>query len=379
MSLLMSAPELRVCGDDYKVTGVAIDAYTSFEYVERYRGRHSWTLEIDASNHQAQYFTAGRIIHYYVPDTDKIIPLIVRQPSISDGVMTVTGTDYLGYRAEYTIMVYGTTTGTGTDSIVDAADTVIRHLIDANIISAADPHNHDPFMRLETQIEPIRGGTATIDSRYQTLLEQLESAATQGDVGWEAVVIDDETLEWGWGIEIRLRVGIDRTETNTGDIAPIILSEESGTAKLKSYDDYLPPNVAIVAGAGDGASRLRIIVGDTSATGNDRREIFVDVSGVSDVDTLTQRGLEALETSESTAIEAEYIPSGSFVYGADFGIGDTITIDMGDYGAYDLPIVVVSRTWTATETTIDLTLGTELKDVVRMIRDVKRTIPAIRA
>jgi len=379
MSLLMSAPELRVCGDDYKVTGVAIDAYTSFEYVERYRGRHSWTLEIDASNHQAQYFTAGRIIHYYVPDTDKIIPLIVKRPSISDGVLTVTGNDYLGDRAEYTILRYGTTTGNGTDSIVDAADTVIRHLIDANIISATDPQNRDPFMRLETQVEPIRGGTATIDSRYQTLLEQLESASTQGGVGWEAVVIDDETLEWGWGIEIRLRLGTDRTEDNTGDIAPIILSEESGTAKLKSFDDFIGPTVAIVAGAGEGAARLQVIVGDLSATGKDRREIFVDAGSESDVDTLTQKGLEALETSDSTSIEAEYLPSGSYTYGADFGIGDTITIDMGDYGAYDLPIVVVSRTWTATETTIDLTLGTELKDVVRMIRDVKRTIPAIRA
>lgn len=162
---------------------------------------------------------------------------------------------------------------------------------------------------------------------------------------------------------------------------PVILSEDWGTARIVSYEDTLPDaTVAVVLGAVSGGTRIIVEVGDTTATGIDRREVIVDAGSLTDTTDLTAKGEEALAVNTGMTVELEYIPESSFEYGVsnDFTVGDIVSVDAGIYGAYDLRVVAVTRVWSADGPQINLTLGSEATDLVKMIRDVRRELSAVR-
>ena len=102
-------------------------------------------------------------------------------------------------------------------------------------------------------------------------------------------------------------------------------------------------NVAMIIGEGEGADRKTLIQG--TASGLNRREIFVDASYltsyVSETETLTPaQYLELMRTSGNeilgenlhvTAFEGETDPSNMFKYGEHYSLGDIVQIE-NEYG-----------------------------------------------
>lgn len=163
----------------------------------------------------------------------------------------------------------------------------------------------------------------------------------------------------------------------TDEIPWVVLGEQNKTAKITSFVDTVPEGtVAIVGGSGKDANRLQTEVGDTTLTGIKRREIFVDASDCGDTDSMTARGNEALEDAKSTTIEMELVAQD--YYGRDFTLGDIVSVDMGVYGAYALRVAEVETEYSAESKHINLTLGAELKGVIRVIRDAVYGIPTRR-
>lgn len=372
MTTTIRAPELRLCDDDFFYIGV-ID-YGSFSYEERWNGRDTWEMELLRSVPIAEYVQTGRIVHYYDPAENKIRPLVIKQIDVDDTQIKVTGNDYLGDLFGVRIALVNTQTGNGYDMQTGDAETVMRHYISANIIDAVVPARKDQLLHLAA-VNLLRGQNVSVAARFQSLLEIMESCCTQGYVGWEGVVVADETQVWGWSIEFRIRLGVDRSQMQLTN-SPIILSEEFGTAKITRFTDTLPEgSVAVVAGQGEAAERVQVLVGEATLTGLARRELFVDARDVDTVEQLQQRGSEALADAENTSIEVEYLQSGSFAYVRDFLIGDIVTVDAGIYGAYDLPIAVVKRKWDVSKYEVTITLGAEPTDVIRLIREQTRKNP----
>ncbi len=162
---------------------------------------------------------------------------------------------------------------------------------------------------------------------------------------------------------------------------PVILSGKFGTARLVEFTDTMSDAVvAVVLGGVVGGSRVILEVGDTTASGVNRREVIVDAGSETDTAVMTTKGEEALAAADSMSIEMQYISKGSFTYGRnrDFWLGDIVSVDAGVYGAYDLRIVTASHEWTSKGPVLNLTLGSEAGDVIRMIRDVRREISAVR-
>lgn len=152
----------------------------------------------------------------------------------------------------------------------------------------------------------------------------------------------------------------------------VILGERNRTARIISFLDNLPEgNVAIVAGAGEDAARLQLEVGDETASGINRREIFVDAADCTTEESMQAAGQEALEDAKYTNIEMELIRQD--MYGRDFTLGDIISADMGDYGAYALRVSEVETIYSAYKKQIRVSVGAELKDVIRVIRDATNT------
>lgn len=157
----------------------------------------------------------------------------------------------------------------------------------------------------------------------------------------------------------------------------VVLSEANGTAKLRSFCDSVPAaTVVIVAGAGSGSTRPTVEVGDADATGINRRETYVDASDCADNDSMTARGNEVLAESTITSVEVELTRPG--MYGSDFFLGDTVSVDMGMYGAYALPVSEVDTELTAEGRTISVTLGAPEKGIMRVIRDSITATPSRR-
>ena len=370
MTAIVSSPELRLCDDDFFYIGI-VD-YEKFTYEERWNGRDTWEMTLMKSVPIAEFVRVGRVLHYYDPDEAKIRALVIKQIDVDDTQIKATGNDYLGDLFGVRLALTGTTSNTGYDTQTGDAESVMLHYIRSNILE--DASRGDPVLRLET-VNHQRGQNVEIAARFQALLEVLESCCTQGYVGWEGVVVEDTELAWGWAVEFRVRVGLDHSQMQT-EISPIILSEEFGTAKISRFTDTLPEgSLAVVAGQGEAADRIQVMVGESTQTGLARRELFVDARDVETIDQLQKRGSEALADAEMTSIEVDYLASGSFKYPSDFCIGDIVTVDVGTYGAYDLSISVVKRTWSVDEQEIVITLGAEVTDVVRLIREQTRKNP----
>ena len=159
----------------------------------------------------------------------------------------------------------------------------------------------------------------------------------------------------------------------------VILSEEMGTAVLSRFVDTIPEcTVAVVGGQGEAAARTILYVGDTTLTGIERREVFVDAKYATSTDLQTTAGQKEIDANAETVIEMQFIDTPGCTYGVDFTLGDIVTVDAGIYGKYDLEVVSVEIAYTAEKRDIIIVLGSEDTNIVRMIRDVSKNNPILR-
>lgn len=116
--------------------------------------------------------------------------------------------------------------------------------------------------------------------------------------------------------------------------------------------------VAVVAGEGEGADRRRNVVNaDSSATGLDRREVYVDARDISSnngeigddeyMALLATRGEQKLldEHSATHGFEGEVEPVSTYVYKRDYDLGNIVTVSNG-YGVTAKPrIIEIIECW----------------------------------
>ena len=159
----------------------------------------------------------------------------------------------------------------------------------------------------------------------------------------------------------------------------VILSEEMGTAVLSRFVDTIPEcTVAVVGGRGEAPLRTIQYIGDTTLTGIERREVFVDARYANTPDLMTTAGEKEIAANVGTVIEMQFSDSLGCVYGEDFTLGDIVTVDAGIYGKYDIEVVSVEINYTANKRDIIIILGSESTNIVRMIKDVSKNNTVLR-
>ena len=141
--------------------------------------------------------------------------------------------------------------------------------------------------------------------------------------------------------------GIDRT-TNQTAVTPVEFASDLDdileSEHYRSISDL--KTFALIAGEGEGTARTTTTTGNTTLTGLDRKEMYVDardlqsesqdeagttitLSPAAYIAALQQRGKERLaQASETETVEASIRIYGNtlYKYGIDYQIGDTITI-----------------------------------------------------
>lgn len=137
--------------------------------------------------------------------------------------------------------------------------------------------------------------------------------------------------------------GVNRS-MNQSENVPIVFSYDNDNLTASSYtaDETEYKNVAIIAGEGEGVERRTSMVG--TASGMERREMFVDARNISsDVDggkltdeqydsMLKQQGNDKLsEKVKKESFEGTIEPETNYVFGKDYNIGDIVQV-INEYG-----------------------------------------------
>ena len=189
------------------------------------------------------------------------------------------------------------------------------------------------------QLGTLRGITETIDfqATYKKLLSTEQKIAKQCQLGFR--FRPDFTNKT---ITFEVYKGLDRSMAQS-DRARVIFSEDFRNLNRAIFEenDQVYSNVCYVGGKGEGSERVFVTVGDTTSTGLERREVFVNGSDISDenltnaqyLEALRQRGREKLaEMAYYQSVECEAIPYGNFEYGVDYDLGDIVTIKKESWG-----------------------------------------------
>ena len=340
-----------------------IDAYEAIEWTRRWRAPGSWQAVVSRYATGAEELREGRFVslprrgRHLVGIIESIEGQMTDEGEISED-WTIAGRD-LGAILQDRVCLHGVSTGTGYDEQIDVVgETAMRHYVEVNAVAPTDPDRAIPGLDLML-VDQGRGATVQVRARFQSLPEILESIALQTGLGWH-VIYSFDTDE----LLFDVLEGTDRS-------AEVLLSPRLGNCLIAGYRASLPdaPTLAIVAGQGE--AELREIVEVGTATGWDRREVYVDARDCETTDALTARGEEKLaEVGETTTLEVEYIPTPTYRYMTDFDLGDIVSAEYPGVCTMQARIVAVTEQYPSGR--IVLGLGKEWPDLVSLLRTVKR-------
>ena len=128
-----------------------------------------------------------------------------------------------------------------------------------------------------------------------------------------------------------------------------------------SLSDMQYYNVALVAGQGEGSNRVMVYAGNTSLTGTDRVEMYVDARDVQQDEThgetLDEYKARLVARGEEKLVEAAKIDNVEFLIDETrASLGDVISVKLPDFGITK-QVRVTSRTITSEYNEIKVSLG----------------------
>lgn len=246
----------------------------------------------------------------------------------------------------------------------DTIPNIVADLIDTHLITPALPERAVSWVVLDkmlgtgfdiTTVSRIAGGY--LSDYVYTLLSTV-------NLGLRAIY--DKRLEQ---VRLYLYKGKDRS-MNQSERPYVLFSDNNGMLVDPEYteDDSAYKNVARVTGTFN-----EVVTGITigTASGAERREVYVGATGVESphadntpmteaefLQALNQMGVERLVASQTVKSLTSKVYAGSYVYGKDYMLGDTVSVIYANIGvAYHAPIEAVIRSGTGVDEQIELVFG----------------------
>ena len=163
---------------------------------------------------------------------------------------------------------------TSHDNKSGAAESVMKHYIDRNIVNPVDGRRKIPQLVIAPDLQ--RGMNIDWQSRFKNLAEETADISLLSGIGWD-VYVDYDTKKWVFDVYEGKDISVNQDVHD-----PVVFSPQFGNIKDMQFvdSDLNYRNVAVVAGQGEGVDRRVIEVGQ--ATGLDRYETFVDARDVSE-------------------------------------------------------------------------------------------------
>lgn len=216
----------------------------------------------------------------------------------------------------------------------------IKRLIDSSIINPLNIHRKIPNFIFEPSDDPyIKELHVMAQFTGVNLLDAVKKLCDSVNIGFKVNLNDQNQFVF------KLYSGSDRSYAQ--DINPFVVFSPNFENIINSnyYESKrLFKNVALVAGEGEGIDRRTVTIGDTSISGLDRREMFVDARDISSTTSsgiltseqydylLTQRGMENMsEAKIIQSFDGQVETTQLYRYGKDFFMGDITQLE-NEYG-----------------------------------------------
>ena len=356
------------------VIGVC-DVYTSMKLTLRHRKAGAWSLDLPASHPQASLFAEGGGIIVWAPWSDSE-PLMSGKITVlspvtttrgAPAMLTVTGVDDLGLLADRLVLPDPSSAMDDQDAeayftVTGKAEAVIRTVVEKNAGTEALIDRRmcdgDPNGVLATPASMV-GTTLTLNSRFGNLLS----------------VIDEVGLRDNLGVRLVQPAGVAALHLSVylpADVSDQVrLSQYAGTLTSATavYGAPAATNV-LVAGGGEGVDRLFVERSVALTAWSRRIEVFRDARDTIDVGELEERGDETLlQAAGSAAVSLVPVDTPNQRFGYDYGLGDTITVEVGDLSYTD--------TVTAVEIVLEAETGAVVTPSVGDVDESNLATPAI--
>ena len=230
-----------------------------------------------------------------------------------------------------------------------------RSLVSANAINCAFDSGRNmqelvlgKYGNLEPVIVDDSGGTAEKQVTHDVLLTYTDSLLQEYGMGAYCALDANNKLAY------TVFVGVDRSVDN-GENEPVIFSQDFDNLISTDYvyDISSLRNTVLIGGEGEGEERFYSIIKNSSVTGSDRRELFLDSSSI-------KKTYTDDDDKEKTLTDAEYnqqlkahgmqeVPKHTIIetfdgeidltssvlkYGRDYDLGDIVTIQDNEIDRY---------------------------------------------
>lgn len=332
-----------------------IDTFTSLSWTRRWHKPGAFQLHMNRHLYGASELQKGNLVLF------SDLAGLIRHREIGldkTGKLSenwdIRGPDMAGITAQ---RITVPPVGQAYDVITGPVETVMKQLVDHNLINPANPVR--AVANLVVATDQGRGQEVTWRSRYKQLDEELQALSLLSGLGW-GVEFDPAT----GAMTFEVYEGRDLT-VGQNVLPPVIFSPDFDNIKIQGYRNSLLNlrNMVYVGGQGEGELRTIVEVSNGTPSGVDRYEMFTDGRDTDDTGELTTRGQEALtERGEEFFFEADiitpvqrmaydktyyylsptqvaeetkqrvYYTSGTFKYGIDYDLGDIVTIQNRDWG-----------------------------------------------
>lgn len=222
----------------------------------------------------------------------------------------------------------------------------IERLLNENIINPANEDRKIDNFIFKRSTDP-RITDLTINAQYTgDYIYDIIAVICEGmDIGFKVTLNDKNQFVF------ELYVGTDRSY-NQSENSYVVFSPQFENIVNSKYftSNKDTKNVTLIGGEGEGEARKYASVG--FGTGLERRETFTDARDISSeydgvkltdeayTALLAQKGNETLaELTDKVAFEGEVETTQTFVYGEDFFVGDTVSIQ-NEYGIEATPQII---------------------------------------
>lgn len=323
--------EISILNKDLEIVTI-IDIYESLIWTKRYCTHGDFELYIPANTEMLSYLKQDYYVTRDDDDTVMIIEKIEIQTDVENG--------------DYYII-----TGRSLENILNRRIVWTQSNLSGNVVK-------ELYRVLANNI-----GTAALPSRQISNFTFAEPLDIEDTIDMQVTGDDLESLVTEickqYGLGYKVTINDDKNfvfSMYKGTLTEVYFSPEFDNLITSDYisDKTNYKNVAKVFGEGEGSARRSIAVG--SASGLNRREMYVDARDISSNEgeisatmynsMLTARGKEKLqETLFTKTFEGSVEPSMTFEYKRDYDLGDIVTVT-NQYGVTTKPrIVEIIENW----------------------------------
>ena len=317
-----------------------INKYTSLIWPDKYNGYTSFELNAPVTHENKDLIKKGNIV--WCGGNNACIIEIIQSDNNEDGQKIYKVKGRTLEMLLTTRIIWGTY-----NCVSKHSSTAMYEIVDKQCINPTDHYRKIPF--LECAEDEFLGKVISFQKTGGEVYDVIESIATDADLGFDVLFRPKEKK-----LIFKVIEGTDRTVLPvSGDVSNLVIfSTDLEDILSSSYytNDQDVKTLALVAGEGVGAERVRIVTGNSASKGLHRREMYVDARDLqSEIqnddgtistinpddyrDMLNDRGTEKLAeciTVESFEAKMRIVGDIQYKYGIDYNKGDKVIIQDTD-------------------------------------------------